>query len=389
MQILYDAIASLIAFFYSLIPNYAVAIILMTIVVMVVLTPLTLKSTRSMMVMQQFQPEIKRLQQKYKDDMQRRNEELMKFYKENNISPWGGCLPLLLQMPVFLVLYAVLRGLTRPISDMGFNSGFHAAQSALGQAATASPTFERPFDPAYLDHSTALWQSLAGQTQMKAFGMDLANSASDELGVGILVALPYFILIAIVLVSSIVQQRQIQGRQTNKDAIPQQQQAIMKFMPLMLPIFSFGLPAGLVTYFATSNIYRVGQQWFISRNVYGVGKDGPGAALAGKSSAKVVTTTAEAAESDDASESPKRKRSLGDAGDPATPAASSNGGTKKKKPSGAPSSAKRAGKQPAASERSAGRNADRSKKNDGKGGRDSGTTDQGPVLQPRARKRKR
>ena len=74
---------------------------------MIVLTPLTLKGTRSMMIMQALQPEMKKLQAQYKDDRQKLNEELLKFYKENNINPLGGCLPLLIQLPVFLILYRV------------------------------------------------------------------------------------------------------------------------------------------------------------------------------------------------------------------------------------------------------------------------------------------
>src|SRR6478735_8554969 len=104
--------AQALAFFYSLIPNYAIAIAMLTLAVMIVLTPLTLKGTRSMMIMQSMQPEMKKIQAQYKDDRQKLNEELLKFYRENNINPLGGCLPLLVQLPVFIILYQVLRGLT-------------------------------------------------------------------------------------------------------------------------------------------------------------------------------------------------------------------------------------------------------------------------------------
>ena len=119
MEAFFKAFASVLAFFYDITGNYAVAIILLTLAVMIIVTPLTLKGTRSMMVMQQLQPEMKKIQTRYKDDRQKLNEELMKFYKENSINPLGGCLPLLVQMPVFLVLYQVLRGLTRRVSDLG------------------------------------------------------------------------------------------------------------------------------------------------------------------------------------------------------------------------------------------------------------------------------
>ena len=280
MQVFFDALAAVLAFFYDLVPNYAFAIIMLTLVVMVVVTPLTLKGTRSMMMMQQLQPEMRKIQTRYKDDRQKLNEELLKFYKENNINPLGGCLPLLVQMPVFLVLYQVLRGLTRRVTDMGFDVGWTSNLFASGQEIVKAPSVERVFDPSYLNESSSLYQSLAGSTQMEAFGMDLSESASQALGEGILHALPFLVLIAIVGATGFIQQRQIQGRNPGASINPQQQM-IMKIMPIFLPVISFGLPAGLVLYFAVSNLYRIGQQAFISRSIYGMKKGQP-SVLAGK-----------------------------------------------------------------------------------------------------------
>src|SRR5438874_6297285 len=106
-------LSSLMAFFYGLVPNYGISIILLTVVVMLVLTPFTVKSTRSMLAMQRLQPEIKRLQQQHKNDRQALNEAMMAFYKEHNVNPLGGCLPMLLQMPVFFGLYEAIRDLTK------------------------------------------------------------------------------------------------------------------------------------------------------------------------------------------------------------------------------------------------------------------------------------
>ena len=94
---------------YDVIPSYGVAIILLTILVRVVLIPLTVKQIRSMSAMQKIQPELKRIQQKYKGDRQKMNEELMKLYKEHGVNPLGGCFPLLMQALVFIALYSVLR----------------------------------------------------------------------------------------------------------------------------------------------------------------------------------------------------------------------------------------------------------------------------------------
>ena len=88
---MYNLIAKPLQFFYELWPNYAGAVSLLTLTIMILLLPLTLKGTRSMLAMQKLSPEMKKLQAKYKDDRQKLNEEMMLFYKENNISPVSGC----------------------------------------------------------------------------------------------------------------------------------------------------------------------------------------------------------------------------------------------------------------------------------------------------------
>src|SRR4051794_8819868 len=239
---MFGLIAQVLEFFYSIVPNYAIAIAMLTLTVMIILTPLTLKGTRSMMMMQIVQPELKKLQAQYKDDRQKLNEEMMKFYKENSINPLSGCLPLLIQMPVLLVLYRVLHGLTQQAANGGF-------------------------EPAYLDKSSELYQSLVGQTEMKAFGIDLASSASNAVSKGIGHAIPYLILVIGVCLTSVVQQKQISGRNPSAQSNPQQQ-LLMKLGPIMITFFSLIVPAGLAVYFFVSNLYRVGQQELISRTIY-------------------------------------------------------------------------------------------------------------------------
>jgi YidC/Oxa1 family membrane protein insertase len=275
MNVFFELVANLLALIYAVVPNYAIAIIGLTLAIMIVVTPLTLKGTRSMMMMQQLQPQMKKIQTQYKDDRQKLNEELLKFYKENDISPLGGCLPLLVQMPVFIVLYQVLRGLTRRVSGMGFDMGWVSGQVGTGGSPTKAPAIDRNFDPAFLNHKSKMYVDLSNTNTMQAFGMNLAESASQALKQGLVHALPYLFLILIVGVTGVIQQRQIQGRNPNQQVNPQQQM-IMKIMPIFLPVISFTLPAGLVLYFAVSNLYRVGQQWFISRSVYGIkGDSGP------------------------------------------------------------------------------------------------------------------
>jgi YidC/Oxa1 family membrane protein insertase len=268
MNFLFDGIASALSFFYDITSSYGGAIILLTLGVMVIVTPLTLKSTRSMIAMQQLQPELRKLQVKYKDDRQKLNEEMMAFYKEHNINPMGGCLPLLVQMPVFIVLYRVLHGLTQmqPYGhDMGVAWGTAARNPASGGLYEGYGTF----DPQYLDHSSKLYTDLASSRQMEWLNLDLASTFTQQMRNGIVDALPYLVLVLLIAVTAWYQQRQIQARNAGQQSqINPQQQALMKIMPFFLPIFSLTLPAGLVLYFLVSNLYRIAQQAFITHTMY-------------------------------------------------------------------------------------------------------------------------
>lgn len=264
---LFELISSLLNFFYQLVPNYAVAIALLTCTVMLITTPLTMKGTRSMIEMQRLQPEIRRIQQEYKDDRQKMNEEMMRFYRENQINPLGGCLPLLVQAPVFAVLFWVVRGLTNTANFVGM-------QEALNDYGTTANVTEG-FKPKYLDQSAELYQALLGQQEMLSFGVDLALSPSEALQQGFLTAIPYLLLVGLVAGLSWLQQKQIMGR-TPASQMTQQQRMMMRVVPIMLPVFTFAVPAALGVYFLVSTVWRVGQQGYITRSLYR-GEDSVGA----------------------------------------------------------------------------------------------------------------
>lgn len=401
MDAFFDFFATVMAFFYSVVPNYGFAIVMLTLTVMLVVTPLTLKGTRSMMVMQQLQPEIKKIQQKYKDDRQTLNEELLKFYKENSINPMGGCLPLLVQMPVFIVLYQVLRGLTRRVSDVGFDLGWVQGQLGQGATPTKPPSIEPLFDPAYLNHNSKMYQSLSETNTMSAglFGVDLSQSASQALSQGIVHALPYLVLIVIVGATGFIQQRQIQGRNTNSQVNPQQQM-IMKLMPIFLPVISFSLPSGLVLYFAVSNTYRIAQQAFISRSIYGMSRSEQRenrqkvkeAAASGKGSGQKAIGAPKKSFGD-------RMKDMAGIPDTSTPPAKSGKSTGAKKPaakSGNPAKAAAAKPNARAAKpdvkapaKSGSKPTAKSGSGSAKNARPAETTPTQPALQPRARKNKK
>jgi YidC/Oxa1 family membrane protein insertase len=286
MNVLFDGIAGILSLLYDLWPSYGGAIILLTLIVMVVTTPLTLKGTRSMMVMQRLQPEMKRIQDKHKDDREKLNEELLAFYKENDINPMSGCLPLLIQMPVFIVLYRVISGLTLPATAIGVQFGWTGGQLSAGDALTQVPAsaLETPFQPAYLDHSSAMYQALSGAYTMPFLGLNLAESASKAMSEGIVHALPYLAMIAVVALSGWYQQKQTMARSTSEPN--PQQKTISRIMLVFLPLISFGLPAGVVLYFIVSNLYRVGLQTYITRTMFSGSEPIPGLAESAGKAAK-------------------------------------------------------------------------------------------------------
>jgi YidC/Oxa1 family membrane protein insertase len=228
---LYNAFGAVLAFFYAIIPNEGVAIILLTITVMLVLFPLTAKSARSMLAMQRLQPEIKKLQAKHKGDRQKLNEEMMELYKENKVNPLGGCLPLVVQFPVFISLFHVLRSTaaTVPIGSQLYKDIIAAKPNGL--------TF---------------------------LGMDLSLKATDPHS-SLWVALPYYILVGAVFLTGYLQSRQSQ-RNTPPGGNPQMQM-ITKVLPIAFGAFSLFFPAGLVLYFLVSNLWRLGQQELIMRKI--------------------------------------------------------------------------------------------------------------------------
>jgi YidC/Oxa1 family membrane protein insertase len=235
---LLDLLGRILSFSYDFIPSFGVAIIFLTLLVSLILFPLTLKQTRSMRSMQEIQPEVKRLQKELKGDREELNKQLMALYQERGVNPAAGCLPLILQMPIWFALFRVLN------------------------INTADPAGHIPTD-------SALWASLVDGRQ-SFLGMDLLRAPSAAIADGFVTALPYLILIAFVVATSYYQQYQTTRRRTPVDDPKQQQQqqtmqTVMKIMPVFFGFISWTLPAGLVTYFAVSGLFRIGQQAVIIR----------------------------------------------------------------------------------------------------------------------------
>ncbi len=250
---LYEVIGWLLALYYYPFHNLGIAIILLTCTVMLFLFPFTAKQAKSMIAMQAVQPEIKKIQQKYKDDKQKQNEELLKFYQENKINPLSGCLPLLIQIPIGFALFrAISLGVHRHVPKSGQLSQLYKDLCPTGC-------------PKRSGGGKAIEQSLT------FLGMKLNVSAIDaQKAEGLLHALPYFAMVALVVLTGWYQVRQTQARALRQGGAPPntQMQMITRIMPLMFGFITVNLVAGAVLYFVVSNLWRIGQQQLVLNKIY-------------------------------------------------------------------------------------------------------------------------
>jgi len=218
------AIGFLLSYIYDYVVSYGTSIVILTVIINIIIFPLTLRQTRSTKRMQDAQPELKRLQKQYKDNKEELNKKIAEYYKEKGINPLGCVVPLLVQMPIWFALFRVLR---EPLLFIPKEATLY---SQLG------------------DHSSVLF-----------FNMDLQIPASS-ISAWIDRA-PYIVLILLVVGTALIQQNQLtkkQGKSNNQQQ--QQMQMIGKVMPLFFGFISWTLPSGLVVYFLTGNIFRIGQQ---------------------------------------------------------------------------------------------------------------------------------
>lgn len=238
---IFDGIAAVMAWFYSLMPDYTFAICMLTLAIMLLFTPLTLRGARSMTKMQALQPEMTALRKRHGGDRQKLNEEMMKLYQSHGVSPLGGCLPNLVQIPIFIVLYRVIWNLRIPDDN----------------------PVDNPF-PRNLSPDSQMYEDIvAAGGEMRSLGMDLSKVARDVVQANFVDGLPYLGLIAVTFLLAWLQQRQMARRRGGAAMPNRQMEIMMKYLPFMLPVFSFFVPAALVPYFIVSSIYRMLTQAFI------------------------------------------------------------------------------------------------------------------------------
>jgi YidC/Oxa1 family membrane protein insertase len=199
----------LMNFFYRHIPNYGVAIILLTVITKILFYPLTLKSMASMKAMQALQPQVNALRAKYQKDPQRLQRETMELYRKHKVNPMGGCLPMLIQIPIFYALYVVFS-----LAVELQNAAFLCFGTVFG---------------------AALW---------------ICDLAQHD---------PSYVLPILMGISMFIQQKM-----TPTTGDPRQAK-IMLVMPVVFTFMFLNLPAGLVLYWFVSNVLQILQQYYTDR----------------------------------------------------------------------------------------------------------------------------
>lgn len=254
--------AALLAWLYELTHNYALAIGLIAVLVMVLVTPLILKSTKGMLEMQRLAPEMRRLQNEYRSDRQKLNEEMMKLYQEHKVNPMASCLPLLAQMPVFIIMFRILTGMT--YEPTGGN--LVVARAVLDASGEGDQTVG--FLPRYLSTGSELYQSLVRQDHMSAFGLDLSVSPAAMLGDDFGRGLVYAALVAFLGLLYFFQQRMVAARAAVSPTMSPAQQKLMQYLPVVFAVFQVFFLLGLVIYYIVQSILRILQQFYITKRFY-------------------------------------------------------------------------------------------------------------------------
>ncbi len=251
-QPLIDVFETVLKFFHSAGVSWGFSIVLLTVAVRAVLLPLTVKQFGSMQRMQQMQPQIKALQAKYKDDKERQQQEMMRFYRENKVNPLGSCLPMVAQIPVFISLFYMLRQSLR--LDICPSLQPRHLVHGLNVIDTAH------LRPCGVGHGAGF-----------LFVGDLTNKATGATLVVLII-----LYIGTQLASSLMM---------SSATMDPTQRKIMLFMPLIFVLFVINFPAGVIVYWITTNTWTMGQQYVIRR------LSGPATAAAATAGAATTATS--------------------------------------------------------------------------------------------------
>ncbi|MFJ8536591.1 membrane protein insertase YidC [Streptomyces sp. NPDC093591] len=220
---------------------WGLSIVSLVILIRICLIPLFVKQIKATRAMQTLQPEMKKIQERYKNDKQRQSEEMMKLYKETGTNPLSSCLPILAQSPFFFALYHVLNSIAN-------NDTIGVINQSLLQSAQKAHIFGAPLAAKFTDSSSAV--------------ADLEASLTT-------VRIVTAVMIILMSASQFYTQRQLMTKNvdtTVKTPFMQQQKMLMYVFPIMFAVFGINFPVGVLVYWLTTNVWTMGQQMYVIRN---------------------------------------------------------------------------------------------------------------------------
>ncbi|MEW2614827.1 membrane protein insertase YidC [Streptomyces sp. NPDC047880] len=220
---------------------WGLSIVSLVILIRICLIPLFVKQIKATRAMQTLQPEMKKIQERYKNDKQRQSEEMMKLYKETGTNPLSSCLPILAQSPFFFALYHVLNSIAN-------NDTIGVINQSLLESAQKAHIFGAPLAAKFTDSSA-----------------DVAALDASLTTVRIVTA----VMIVLMSASQFYTQRQLMTKNvdtTVKTPFMQQQKMLMYVFPVMFAVFGINFPVGVLVYWLTTNVWTMGQQMYVIRN---------------------------------------------------------------------------------------------------------------------------
>lgn len=275
-----EPLGAILGFIYSFVNSYGLTIILFTIVIKIILLPLAIKQQKSMAQQQKIQPLIAEIQKKYKNDKEKMNQEMMKLYQEHKFNPAGGCLPLLIQLPIIFGLYRVIY---RPLTYILNITTDEQRKALLGALNT----------DVVLEHFTNKEIVIAEQMQKvnievlrNATGIaDLQYIDFNFFHIVNLAQTPNFTQVsalwlipilaaATTYISSYLTTKLSMSSAAQNEQAAQMQNSMMKMFPLMTGFICFTLPAGVGLYWIISNLVQMIQQVFLNKYFAPAKKEG-------------------------------------------------------------------------------------------------------------------
>ncbi len=260
LYLLAQPLAFIIRPIYELVGNYGLTLIIVTLLIRIITIPLTFASQKSAAKTQMLQPEIQKIQQKYKNDREKMSAELQKFYTKNDINPMGGCFPLIVQMFVLFGFIDVIYKPLKYILELSANQ-IESIRNAVGAAVT-----KVPYEVSLCGMEGVKEQIIAlgkEPINFEFLGIDLTSMLKGNLGDFRMWIFPVLAVLA-TLLTSFMSKQQMSQNQSGENAATMSN-TMLWMMPAMTAYFTYIMPAGMSLYWFVSSLAQVVQQYITNK----------------------------------------------------------------------------------------------------------------------------